>query len=138
MKNLLHGFSKIFFNLDGTNLLRSHNLTLDSTYPFLLSINSKFIKHFKFVVINIYTFPFRSGSQRYYWEVLRIANIASCSKGGKSRSCASTRERCQGYSNSSFRLGDVVTSSLQYLPITVFGDVYLCDIWNVVLHARER
>lgn len=57
MKNLLHGFSKIFFNLDSTNLLRSHNLTLDSTHPFLLSINSKFIKHFKFVLINIYIFP---------------------------------------------------------------------------------
>lgn len=80
----------------------------------------------------------RSGAQRHYREILRVADSASCSEGGEGRPCAPTRERCQGYPNPSLRPGDVVASPLQHLPIAVFGDVYLRDIWDVFLHACQR
>lgn len=79
----------------------------------------------------------RSGAQRHYREILCVANFASCSESGEGWSRTSTRERCQGYTNPSFRPGDVVAGPFQHLPTAVFGDVYLRDIRDVLFHACQ-
>lgn len=81
--------------------------------------------------------PNRSGAQRHYRKILRVADLASCSESGEGWSRTSTRERCQGYPNPSLRPGDVVAGPFQHLPTAVFGDVYLRDIRDVLLHACQ-
>lgn len=80
---------------------------------------------------------FRFGTQWYYRKIFCVADSTESRKSSESRSSVTSRERCKGYQDVIVRLGDVTASSVQHLFVALPRHVYLCYLWNVVLHARQ-